>query len=259
MNLDKIASDYRDNGFSLISGFCCEPGLDRIKSVARCFHCAWVQENRAFHDARAVNSAYLTSDKYLTDSERLVLFELIASKKLNKLVDALPFEVPAFMGTQLFFNPVNKRQRNYWHRDPQYHLSVDEQKQALAGPEVIHFRLALEDEPGIEVVPGSHKQWDTPEQLDIRLEQKGRKHSDDIPEGKKIVLKKGDLLVFSANMIHRGLYGLNRFAFDILVCESKPEFLEFVKPECLPKQPMFSSFENSTLFKNVITHKHVSQ
>ncbi len=257
MNLNRLSIEYEKNGFVFIPGFCTE--LELLAQVLNKFHSSWIKNNQDFYQTRAVNSAYLTGDKYLTDSERLVLFELIASKKFNKLVDTLPFEVPAFMGTQLFFNPVNKSQRNYWHRDPQYHLSVDEQKQALAGPEVIHFRLALEDELGIEVIPGSHKQWDTPEQLDIRLVQNGKKHSDEIPEGKKIALKKGDLLVFSANMIHRGLYGLNRFAFDMLVCEAKPELLEFVKPECLPKQSMFSSFENPTLFENVITHKRVSQ
>lgn len=257
MNFDHLANDYEQSGFLLIPEFC--TALESLTQVLTQFHREWVHSNHEFYQTRAVNSAYLTNGQYLNDEQRLVLFEFIASQKLNALVSVLPFEIPAFMGTQLFFNPVNQHQKNYWHRDPQYHLSLEEQKQALSGPEVIHLRLALEDEPGIELIPGSHKQWDTPEQLDIRLEQDGKKHSDDMPEGKKIALKKGDLLVFSANMIHRGLYGLNRFAFDMLVCEAKPELLEFVKPECLPEELMFSLFENPTLFENAITYKRVTQ
>ncbi len=47
--------------------------------------------------------------------------------------------------------------------------------------------------------------------------------------------KKGDLLVFDANIIHRGLYGGERFAFDILFCQPLSENLKFVNKEVYPK------------------------
>jgi len=65
--------------------------------------------------------------------------------------------VISIMNTQLFFNPVNDGQKNYWHRDSQYHLSIEEQKEALVGPDVVHFRIPLTNEPGIELVPCTHQ------------------------------------------------------------------------------------------------------
>ncbi|MEP1448201.1 MAG: hypothetical protein ABJK37_19010 [Paraglaciecola sp.] len=47
------------------------------------------------------------------------------------------------MGSQLFFDPFKPQQANYWHRDPQYHLSVEEQKSALTGPDILHVRIPL--------------------------------------------------------------------------------------------------------------------
>ena len=159
------------------------------------------------------------------------------------------------MNTQLFFNPVNHEQKNYWHRDPQYHLSIDQQKQALLGPEVIHFRIALEDEPGIELVPGSHKRWDSDEELAVRLEVSGQKNDQDISSGLSIPLAKGDLLIFSANMIHRGLYGKNRMSLDILFCEAQPEFVQFAEADCLPTNEHMSYCENPIAFQNTIKIK----
>ena len=67
------------------------------------------------------------------------------------IVNELIPKQPCCLNTQLFFDPVNKQQSNYWHRDPQYHLSVEQQKAALARGEVIHFRLPLVDEPGLDL------------------------------------------------------------------------------------------------------------
>jgi len=54
------------------------------------------------------------------------------------IVSSLPLASPAFMNNQLFSNPVYPGRKNDWHRDGQYHLSLDEQKLALQRPEVIH-------------------------------------------------------------------------------------------------------------------------
>lgn len=162
---------------------------------------------------------------------------------------------PVFMNTQLFFNPVNKDQKNYWHRDPQYLLSLEEQKEALKKFSVLHFRIPLMNEPGIELIPGTHIKWDTDEELEIRLEINGRKNSEDISSGKIIKLESGDLLVFSANMIHRGLYGMNRFALDILFCDFDLEFANFIESDCLPSDHNFNMIENPAVFKNSLKLK----
>ncbi len=42
-----------------------------------------------------------------------------------------------------------------------------------------------------------------------------------------------DLLVFSADMIHRGLYGLDRLALDILIFDSAADYVDYVDDDCL--------------------------
>jgi hypothetical protein len=162
---------------------------------------------------------------------------------------------PAFMNTQLFFDPVNAIQKNYWHRDPQYHLSLAEQKDALTGPDVLHFRIPLVDEPGLEFIPGTHKRWDSDEELDVRLGRNGRQHHDDLPAALRVIPKPGDLLVFSANMIHRGIYGLDRLSLDILFCDPVPALVKFVDDNCLPDQSTLARLENRTAFDSAIEVK----
>jgi len=72
------------------------------------------------------------------------------------------------------------------------------------------------EENGLEWVPGSHQRWDTEEELNVRLELCGHRHQECLDSGLEIPLGAGDLLVFSANLIHRGLYGKHRMALDIL-------------------------------------------
>jgi len=150
---------------------------------------------------------------------------------------------------------VNETQRNYWHRDPQYHLSVDQQKEALLGPEVVHFRIPLFDEPGVELIPGTHRRWDSDEELGVRLDQDGHKNYDKLSAGVKITLNAGDLLVFSANIIHRGLYGMDRLALDILFCDPVPELMKFVDANGLANSQTLAKLENANAFKNTIELK----
>lgn len=199
-----------------------------------------------------MNSAYLTNQGYLNDRQRQVLFDFIGSEKVMSIVNELIPKQPCFLNTQLFFNPVNPKQRNYWHRDPQYHLSIEQQKSALSTSEVIHFRLPLQDEPGIELIPGTHKRWDSTEELNVRFEQNGDKNDQALSQGKVIKLSAGDLLIFSANMIHRGLYGLDRLAFDILFCQPDPSVIQFVSNDSLPSAEALTSLENTDAFDNTL-------
>lgn len=229
-----IDQDYLENGYCLVKQFVHGAELVALREIALRFHVSWLSTNREFYSTRAVNSAYLTNGEHINDTDRLKLFELVASTQLWLQIQKVFSQPPAFMNTQLFFNPNNKKQKNYWHRDPQYHLNLEQQKLALQGSQVVHFRIALNDEPGIELIPKSHKHWDTEEELSVRMQTNGRVNSDDLSSGRLIPLQAGDLLIFSANMIHRGVYGLNRLSLDILLCDAVLELLEFAQVDCLP-------------------------
>jgi ectoine hydroxylase-related dioxygenase (phytanoyl-CoA dioxygenase family) len=227
-----MKTDYEENGYLVLKDVFEVSELQNLRQVVLQFHKSWMQENSRFYAEKAINSSYLTSKKHLMDSERVSLFKFIGSDKLMDVVTSIMSSRATFMNTQLFFDPANSSQKNYWHRDPQYHMSVEEQKEALLGPNVLHFRIPLVDEPGVELIPGTHRRWDSNEEFDVRLEQNGRKNHEDLPTGVRVTLDAGDLLVFSANMIHRGIYGMDRLSLDILFCDPVPELVKFVYDSC---------------------------
>ncbi|MDP2633354.1 MAG: phytanoyl-CoA dioxygenase family protein [Pseudoalteromonas sp.] len=249
-----INTQFCSTGFFHIPGFYTEAELCEVREVVKCFHQQWIPDNHYFYKSKAVNSAYLTANTYLNDAQRMVLFKFIASFKLMAQVDSILTRA-AFINTQLFFNPVNPEQENYWHRDMQYHLDIKEQQAALTGPEVIHCRVALEDEPGIELVPGTHRRWDTPQELATRLAIDHSNTHDDLPTGHTIEMQAGDLLIFSANMIHRGLYGKDRLALDVLFGEPQPDVLHFVQDICLPSPEMLDELEDASPFAVTLAHQ----
>jgi len=246
---------YQQNGYVVINNFINKADLKTLYSIACQFHYCWQQENIALYAKKAINCAYLTSPKYLSNNDRQSLFEFIASNKLMNIVNTIIGVKSAFMNTQLFFNPLNKNQKNYWHRDSQYHLSIKEQQQALSGPKVVHFRIPLADEPGIELIPGTHRRWDTVSEQEVRLEQNGHSNDEEMAFATTVKLNAGDLLIFDANMIHRGVYGKQRLALDILYCDAVPELVAFVDEDCLPDDNMLKSLENTSVFNNAIKLK----
>jgi len=64
-------------------------------------------------------------------------------------------------------------------------------------------------------------------------------------------------LVFSANMIHRGLYGMDRLALDILFCDPVPELVEFIDDSCLPDPGTLAMLENRTAFDSAMEIKRM--
>lgn len=138
-------------------------------------------------------------------------------------------------------------------------LIQSEAKKAISskpeGAELISVSQNITEEAAKELVPGNHKRWDTDEELDIRLENNGRKNYEDISSGVCITLEAGDLLAFSANIIHRGLYGMDRLALDVLFCGSEPSLTKFVGDEYLPDQEILRNIEDPSAFLNTMNLK----
>lgn len=229
---------YEQNGYFLHRNCFAQRDLEPIFDIVQRFHRGWLSRNKEFYEqGGAINSAYLTDSEHMSAPERASMFGLIGSPKiLDPLASLMPAGV-AFMNTQLFFGPSDPNKDNYWHRDIQYTgMSVAEQRAEMAAVNVIHCRIALVDEPGMELVPGTHRRWDTDLEYGTRTATSGRHVCDGLPGTKKIALKAGDMLVFSANMIHRGLYAPDRLALDLLYCDPAPKLLQYVKQSCLPDQ-----------------------
>ena len=252
VKLSQLNSSYDDQGYFVIKNYFTASEISSLRKVILKFHELWKKDNIKFYQEEAFNSSLITGSKYLAYDDRMVLFNFISSKKIMKLVDSLIPIKPAFMNTQLFFNPVNPQQKDFWHRDCQYDYDVEGQKKVIHETQVLHLRVPLFDELGIELVPETHKRWDNDEEFNVRQEEKGRVSSESLSTGKRIKLDAGDLLLFSADMIHRGLYGLERLALDILVFDSAGNYADYVDDDCLPDSSMLDKIVDPSLFTNTI-------
>ncbi|AWB57074.1 phytanoyl-CoA dioxygenase family protein [Colwellia sp. Arc7-D] len=247
--------NYEEQGFFVVRSYFSVGEIAELRAVVLKFHQLWQQDNATFYQEEAFNSSLITGSEYLASDDRIALFNFISSKKVMDIVESVIANKPAFMNTQLFFNPVNPAQKDFWHRDCQYDHDLAGQKLAIQQTQVLHLRVPLFDELGMELVPETHKRWDNEEEFNVRQEEKGKLSSDDLSTGKKISLAAGDLLVFSADMIHRGLYGLDRLALDILVFDSAGDFVDYVDDDCLPDNSMLDKIADPRLFMNTLNLK----
>jgi ectoine hydroxylase-related dioxygenase (phytanoyl-CoA dioxygenase family) len=254
-NRSQLHSQYDDQGYFVIRNYFNASEISSLRKVVLKFHELWKQDNAKFYREEAFNSSLITGVQYLDCDDRVKLFNFISSKKIMDVVESVIPANPAFMNTQLFFNPVNPQQKDFWHRDCQYDHDVAAQKKVIHETQVLHLRVPLFDELGMELVPGTHKRWDSEEEFNVRQEIKGRVSSESLSTGKKIKLAAGDLLVFSADMIHRGLYGLDRLALDILVFDPVADFVDYVDDDCLPSISMLDKIDDPRLFMNTIDLK----
>ena len=53
-------------------------------------------------------------------------------------------------------------------------------------------------------------------------------------------------------MIHRGIYGLDRLALDILVFDPSADFIDYVDDDCLPDSSMLNKIADPRLFINTL-------
>lgn len=254
-NQSQLQSSYEEQGYFVIRNYFTTSEMSSLRDVILKFHELWKEDNAEFYQEEAFNSSLITGSQYLEFNDRVKLFNFISSKKIMSAVDVVIPTNPVFMNTQLFFNPVNPQQKDFWHRDCQYDHDVEVQKKVIHDTQVVHLRIPLFDELGMEIIPGTHKRWDNAEEFDIRQEENGHESHEDISGGKKIGLAAGDLLVFSADMIHRGLYGLDRLALDILTFDSAADFVDYIDDDCLPDTLILSNINDPRLFLNAIELK----
>jgi len=252
INSSQLNSNYEEQGYFVIRDYFNASEISSLREVILKFHKSWKEDNQKFYQEEAFNSSLITGSEYLALEDRVKLFNFISSTKIMKIVDSVISTAPAFMNTQLFFNPVNLKQKDFWHRDCQYDHGVEVQKKVIHETQVLHLRVPLFNELGMELVPGTHKRWDNEEEFNVRQEENGRISSENLSTGKQIKLAAGDLLVFSADMIHRGLYGLDRLALDILVFSSAADFVDYVDDDCLPDISMLDKIDDPRLFMNTL-------
>jgi ectoine hydroxylase-related dioxygenase (phytanoyl-CoA dioxygenase family) len=212
------------------------------------------KNEEAFQQHRLVNMHSLTDAEYFDDDsdKRVMLFKAIAPTKLVELLDEL-FETEIhFHNTQLFFNPYDREQEPYWHRDLQFSSIPDEELKAKLHEMLsLHVRIPLVKEMGLGIVPGTHKRWDTALEHQVRLELNGHKNCEDLPDAVLVDLQPGDVMIFNAQMIHRGHYTENesRKALDLCV-GARHELIDgFLDPNVLPTEEELAQLQHDVWYE----------
>jgi ectoine hydroxylase-related dioxygenase (phytanoyl-CoA dioxygenase family) len=224
-------NEYDDLGYIILRNFLNDIEINSIsKHVNNVFN-SWMRSNESeVFDYQLVNMHSLTQKEYFKNNpeERVDFFNAISPIKLVNLLESMFDSEIYFHNTQLFFNPLNSKRLPYWHRDMQYSpLSDDIQKAEQNNMLSLHIRIPLEKEKGVEIIPGTHKRWDTELERDVRLELNGHTNNEQLPNAKLIDLDVGDILIFNSQMIHRGNYQLNNSRKALDLCVGKYHQLTF--------------------------------
>jgi hypothetical protein len=145
-------------------------------------------------------------------AERAEILAAAADPAVLGLVAAVFGEAPMFRCTSLFFNPSGISLDGNWHRDSQFSRRDDaaEWEMLRAAGENgsgMQLQIALAPSDDIEIVPGSHLRWDTPEEYAIRKADGGANNrSNAMPGARRVRQAPGDAVLFNPNAIHRGRY-----------------------------------------------------
>ena len=254
-----MKQNFNNNGYIILKNTFARNELKDLELIVDTVFNQWKVKNLAqIRNEGLINMNGLTAKAYFYNNEqaRIDFFNLISHKNLMAPLRSILGDSIYFHDTQLFFNPVNIEQPPYWHRDFQYSGKDDEfLKKELGKLKALHVRVALASEKGVELVPGSHQRWDTELEREIRFELNGHKKHENIPSSKIISLDQGDVLVFDAQMLHKGCYkgNDNRKAFDICVGTPHPLPVSGLNSNFLPEEKDLINIKNSSWFSNSIS------
>jgi hypothetical protein len=256
-NLDaaSAARDFGRDGYVVLRDFWPAEGLGALTRVADRVLAQWQEtQGAAWRSAGLVNMHALTHPQYFnTQPEaRVAFFHALLPPALTGLLDAVFGGGLYFHNTQLFFNPADPAQPPYWHRDLQYSAIHDaaqarEQGRLLS----LHVRIPLLAETGLALVPGSHRRWDSEREHRVRFEKHGHRRDAPLPGETLLTLASGDVLVFDAQMLHRGHYAGNaaRRALDLCVGKAHPFTTSFLDPAVLPVAGELAQLDNGEWYR----------
>ena len=251
----KLIDQFEENGYVVLRNFFDEEEISLMSNYVDRIYQKWQSENETeIYENKLVNMHSLTAQEYFQDTphRRIEFFELIASQKLTETIESMFGSDIHFHNTQLFFNPSNTERLPYWHRDMQYSAIEDSvQSGELINMLSLHIRIPLIEEKGVEIIKGTHRRWDTELEKNVRFELEGHKNSESLPGSELIELQRGDILIFSAQMIHRGNYELNpkRKAFDLCVGNYHPLTSNFLDPLVLPTDDEIVKITNNKWYR----------
>lgn len=197
---------FRKFGFVVLPGFLgaaeqalmrrsCDVALARIR-----------RDNR--ETAHSTPRISLLTEISGDDREELLspVVEFASSQRVCTLLRAVSPDMPLGLKDVHYYHEQVKRDWDGdWHRDSQFGRPEPErERMRFETTLAVHVRVAFEHDDRLEIVPGSHARWDTPEEL--RMRKGPDRATAPMPNAKRMKLRAGDGCLFHAWSIHRATY-----------------------------------------------------
>ncbi|CBN55697.1 MULTISPECIES: phytanoyl-CoA dioxygenase family protein [Kamptonema] len=263
MNPTTIKAQWDEYGYVIIPQLLDVIQIDELKKICDRIWEQWVRESLAPEEAaNFTNMAFLTEERYFINyhSQLQFLLNTIANPQIVNLLYQISGRELLFYNTQYFFNPASYTRSGDWHRDQQFDAPDEETEKARMQNTIgIHLHISFLRDNNLEYVPGSHKRWDFPEELEIRKGLNGmEKNFADMPNAQSINLQPGDGVFFDAWGIHRGNYiaSIPRRTFDIIY-GTPPDWC-VPSPTCFLQQNTLEGLSETTrafFYKFIETYK----
>jgi hypothetical protein len=203
--LRQLAYHWRTRGYVVLPRFMGWRDRERLRAACdRAEHTSRERLPPERRDAPLSNMAYLTDPRWYADGRvPAEILEFVADRSVLNLIQAITGDAPLFHNTQYFMEQRGADWDGEWHRDTQFLApDAETERRHIAESTGVHFRVALNDDPWLRIVPGSHRRWDTAQEWAIRREGA----SGDPANAVSVPLKAGDAMLFHAWSIHQGLY-----------------------------------------------------
>jgi hypothetical protein len=124
---------------------------------------------------------------------------------LDGLANPAEDPTPRLQKTDYYHEQTVRDWDGDWHRDSQFNqVDTEHERTRVLTTTAVHVRVALHADDRLEIVPGSHRRWDSEAELAAR--KGARRASAHMPQATRITLGVGDVCVFHAWSIHRGTY-----------------------------------------------------
>ena len=201
---------YRKQGYFVVPAFLQVPEISEIRRACDlALKGARAKSAETGHTTHKISlfadSSYFAADPLAL--ERIAVFA--GSPRVCALVSGLTLDcegqIPRLKTIDYYHEQTRHDWDGDWHRDTQFGESdLENERRRITGAPSAHVRVALESDDRLEIVPGSHLRWDTPEELHIR--KGSNRASSAMPNATRISLRQGDACIFHAASIHRATY-----------------------------------------------------
>ncbi len=231
-----LGHEYHENGFVIARGVLDQPRIDWLLGFAdvvirqfRAHGCPMRIKTSSDNEPAGMqhpnHPAYFPGDR----GDLVKLLELVADRRVLSIPRAVLCDDLVMRNIAFFFHPLKQSLEGIWHRDVGISITDPEaEREDLLTRRNPHHRatqimIALISSDHFEVVPGSHRRWDTPEEFAVRraVDPDGNRLGR-MPGAVRVALQPGDAVVFDHSIIHRGRYLINEPRRTLRIAMTKP-------------------------------------